>query len=269
MNVFELKKKPCYYVVGFSGGKDSTAMLLRLIELNKRIDEVVCCDTYKEFPAMYRHIEKIKNVVESKNIKFTMLRSENSFDYLMFEKPIKRKNPKYNGLLGFSWAGPRMRWCTSRLKVDVINKHFSELKSKYNVIQFIGIAVDEEYRLERQYAGRKDVHFPLVDWAWDEKKCLDYCYSKGYNWDGLYNIFNRVSCWCCPLQSLDELRKLRTFFPDLWEELKIMDNKTHRKFRADYSVEELEKRFIFEEERKKAGLSITNRDFFIKLKEWS
>ena len=45
-----------------SGGKDSTAMVLRMIEMGEHIDEVVSCDTYKEFPAMYRHIEKVKKL---------------------------------------------------------------------------------------------------------------------------------------------------------------------------------------------------------------
>lgn len=51
-----------YIVVSFSGGKDSTAMLLRMIELGEHIDEVICCDTTKEFPAMYRHIERVRQV---------------------------------------------------------------------------------------------------------------------------------------------------------------------------------------------------------------
>jgi tRNA(Ile)-lysidine synthase TilS/MesJ len=42
--------KEKYTVVSFSGGKDSTAMLLKMLELGEPIDEVVCCDTYKEFP---------------------------------------------------------------------------------------------------------------------------------------------------------------------------------------------------------------------------
>jgi hypothetical protein len=28
-----------------------------------------------------------------------------------------------------------------------------------------------------------------------------------------------VSCWCCPLQGLEELRTLRREFPELWEQL--------------------------------------------------
>ena len=36
-------------------------------------------------------------------------------------------------------------------------------------------------------------------------------------------IFSRVSCWCCPLQSLEELRKLYRYFPDLWRQLEEWD----------------------------------------------
>jgi hypothetical protein len=46
-----------------------------------------------------------------------------------------------------------------------------------------------------------------------------------------------------------------------------MDKKTWLQFRKDFSVEELEKRFAFEEERKAQCLSITNRDFYEKLNE--
>ena len=106
----------------------------------------------------------------------------------------------------------------------------------------------------------------MVEWGWTEQQCLNYCYDKGFNWDGLYEKFRRVSCWCCPLQSLSELRVLRREFPERWEELKDMDRRAHSQFRADYSVEELDKRFAFEQERQKQGLSITNRDFYKELK---
>ena len=46
--------------VMFSGGKDSTAMLFMMLERNIPIDRVINVDTTKEFPAMYRHIEKVK-----------------------------------------------------------------------------------------------------------------------------------------------------------------------------------------------------------------
>lgn len=252
-----------YIVVKFSGGKDSTAMVLRMMEIGERIDEVVCCDTYKEFPAMYRHIEKVSKVIEGNGIKFTMLRAENSFDYYLFD--YEPKKGKRVGEKGLGWALPVRRWCTGYLKRDITGKYFRELRKKYNVIHCLGIAADEGYRLERKNNQQENHRHPLVEWGWAESQCLEYCYSKGYDWEGLYEIFSRVSCWCCPLKSLEELRKLRKHFPDLWEELKDMDKRAKNQFTANYSVEQLEIRFAFEEERQAQGLSISNREFYKKL----
>ena len=258
-------KKKKWVAVSFSGGKDSTAMLLRMMELGEHIDEVVCCDTYKEFPAMYRHIAKVKETVEANGIKFTELRNDESFDYLMFEKSKTRG--KFAHQSGRGWPSPMVRWCTGELKRDVVRRHFGKLSKLYDVIQCIGIAADEAYRLERENNQNANHRHPLVEWGWDEETCLKYCYDHGYDWEGLYRIFGRVSCWCCPLRGIGEQRKLWKHFPDLWEELKDMDNRTWNQFRADYSVDDLEKRFEFEEERLAQGLSITNRDFHNKLKE--
>lgn len=263
--------KSNYYVVSFSGGKDSTAMLLRLLELGEPVDEVVCCDTYKEFPQMYEHISQIREVVESKGIKFTMLKHKWTFDYWMFEYEPKRRNPeKFFAMYGAdakgkSWATSRARWCTGELKIKLMDKYFKDLRERHTIINYVGIAADEINRLERE--NQKHNSHPLVKWGWTEKDCLDYCYSLGYDWGGLYKLFNRVSCWCCPLQPLSELRKLRTHFPELWAELIDMDNRTWLPFKADYSVEELDKRFAFEEERLAEGKSIRNREFFAELRQ--
>ena len=48
------------HIVSFSGGKDSTAMLLLMIEKGYKIDEIIFLDTGVEFPEMYEHIEKVK-----------------------------------------------------------------------------------------------------------------------------------------------------------------------------------------------------------------
>ena len=259
-----------YIVVSFSGGKDSTAMLLRMMELGEHIDEVVCCDTYKEFPQMYQHIEKVRQIVEAHNIKFTLLRSERTFDEWMFDYEPKRRKPdefkaKYGDSKGKSWATFRRRWCTGELKIKVMDKYFKALNEQYKVIKCVEIAADETKRLERE--NQQGHRHPLVEWGWNEAQCLEYCYSLGFDWGGLYEIFSRVSCWCCPLQPLEELRKLRKHFPDLWAELQDMDARTFLTFKNDYSVTDLEKRFAFEERREAEGKSIRNREFFTELKE--
>ena len=228
------------HIVSFSGGKDSTAMLLKMIEAKMQIDEIVFLDTTVEFPEMYEHIEKVKKYI---NRDITILKADNSYEFMMFDY-VKKKG-KNKGQKGYSWADFRTRWCTIYLKQNVIKKYLKKYKD-YKIIEYIGLAADETKRLERK-KDERDTRFPLVDWGITEKQALEYCYSKGFDWGGLYTKFDRVSCWCCPLKSLKELRVLYKDFPYLWEKLKEWDNKTYRKFRADYSIEELEEKFKKEE----------------------
>lgn len=262
--------KPQYHVVSLSGGKDSTAMLLGMIERGMQIDCILFCDTGLEFPAMYAHLDKLEKDIGRP---ISRVRCEHSYEYLMFETPVNRKlntsfAQKY-GLIrkGYGWAGPRMRWCTSRLKDTPRERFLRPLHERYDVVQYVGIAADEQYRLERPRNKAANHRHPLADWGMTEADCLEYCYARGYDWDGLYEHFHRVSCWCCPLQSLVELRALRKHYPELWKKLGEWDEKTWRKFRADYSVAELDIRFAFEDERLAAGWSITNREFFTELRK--
>lgn len=221
------------HIVSFSGGKDSTAMLLRMLEENMQVDEIIYCDTYKEFPQMYKHIEKIKKYIKEKyNKEITTLKAKKDFDYYMFEH--EKTRGKNKGKRGYGWSTMLCRWCTSNLKTNVINKYLKAQNEEYT--EYIGIACDEPKRL-------KDKCYPLIDWGMTEKDCLHYCYERGFDWEGLYEHFDRVSCWCCPLKNLKELKTLYTHYPELWEELKEMDKKSYNQFRKDYSVKELEEKF--------------------------
>lgn len=251
--------KPKLHVVSFSGGKDSTAMLLKMQELGMQIDLVLFCDTGLEFPQLYEHIHKVS---ENTGLKITTLKSEYSFEYLMLEKPFKRRNEKYKGKLGRSWAHNRYRWCTKMLKTDPREKFLRKIKKDFDIIEYIGIAADETHRLNRECNKRDGKRLPLVEWNMTEADCLEYCYGKGYDWGGLYEKFSRVSCWCCPLQPLDELRILYSDFPKLWEQLKKWDNATWRTFRAEWSVEQLERRFDFEKEWIAKGKNPKSKDFY-------
>lgn len=258
-----------YCVVALSGGKDSTAMLLGMLERGMQIDCILFCDTGLEFPAMYDHLEKLE-----KNIgrKITHIKAEYSYEYLMFDTKVNRgeNSPivkRYGaGSFGYGWPGPRQRWCTTRLKDMPREKFLRELRSRYDVKEYIGIAADEQYRLERERNKNRNHVHPLVDWGMTEEECLRYCYERGYDWSGLYEHFRRVSCWCCPLQSLEELRNLYRYYPELWEQLKTWDKRTWRNFRADYSVEQLEKRFDFEDEWLETGKTLKSRAFFSALR---
>ena len=76
-----------------------------------------------------------------------------------------------------------------------------------------------------------------------EAESLKYCYEKGFDWNGLYEKFSRVSCYLCPLSKLGELKIVYKEFPELWQDIRSLDKKSSRRFRSDYSVEQLEKKF--------------------------
>lgn len=255
-------EKPKFNIVSFSGGKDSTAMLLGMLERKMPIDCVLFCDTGIEFPAMYDHISKVE---ETAGIKITRVKPERSFEYLMLEHHIVCKDG--TSKIGFSWAGARQRWCTSRLKDEPREKFLRPLRKEYDVVEYVGIAADEQFRLERKRNQSESHVHPLIDWGMTERDCLNYCYERGYDWGGLYEHFKRVSCWCCPLQSLEELRQLYNHYPELWAKLKEWDKRTWRNFRADFSVEQLEKRFDFENECIRKGLPIHNKAFFAEMRK--
>lgn len=79
------------YVASVSFGKDSLAMLLRLIEENKPLDEVIFYDTGMEFECIYKMCDKILPILKEKNIKYTELKPKEPFEYTMFEKPVKKE----------------------------------------------------------------------------------------------------------------------------------------------------------------------------------
>lgn len=259
--------KPEYHVASFSGGKDSTAMVLHMIERGDHLDEVVFCDTTMEFPAMLRHVEKVKKVIEGAGVKFTTLRAEHDFEYYLIEHQPKRKEDSdFYGMSGYGWPGVFSRWCTKALKQKLFADYYRERRKQYMVLQYIGIAADEGARLERQTNQNLHHRHPLVEWGWTEAAALEYCKALGYDWEGLYDQFKRVSCWCCPLQSLNDLRSLRTHHPELWLELQRLDRQQCKPFKDGKSVEKIDRRFALEDTFIEAGESIKNRAFHADLK---
>ena len=249
------KSENQFHAVSLSGGKDSTAMLLLMIERNMPIDAVLTADTEMEFPEMYEHLAHVDQYLyQERGFHITVLRHPKGFEWLMFEEPKQKKSSILNRqklgvcLYGNGWPGWKVRWCTGQLKTHLINKEVNRLKGKYHARHYVGIAADEQKRV-------KDEQYPLVEWNITEREALQLCYDRGYDWGGLYEIYHRCSCWCCPLQRIGELRKLRHHHPELWERLRAMDrralaqfgNTPLGQFKKGWTVEELEQRFAAEE----------------------
>ena len=70
-----------FHAVSLSGGKDSTAMLLLMIEQDMPIDVVLTADTGMEFPEMYEHLQKLDDLLcRERGIHITTLRHPKGFE---------------------------------------------------------------------------------------------------------------------------------------------------------------------------------------------
>lgn len=241
------------HIVSFSGGKDSTAMLLMMLERKMPIDHILFCDTGKEFDELYDHVDKVERYIGRP---ITRLKAEHGYEYYLYQH--EKVRGKYKGECGHGWSSMLKRWCTNRLKQVPIREFYKSLNvPKDEKQEYIGIAVDEPKRLKE----KPNTHYPLAEWNVTEKEALQYCYDKGFDFGGLYKVFNRLGCWLCPLQSMNDLYSLYKYHPDKWAELlqiekdmyanikwndmsKILNFKNGR-----YSVAELDAKFKREAEQ--------------------
>ena len=146
-----------WHIASCSFGKDSLAMILRLIEENKPLDEVVFYDTGMEFEAIYKVRDRVLPLLAEKGIKYTELKPDRPFMYNMLEKPVESKQKgKHNG---YGWCGGMCRWGTGAKQ-----KALDEYAEKKNAIVYIGIAYDEPKRLAKEINHVMSLCFTIQEW---------------------------------------------------------------------------------------------------------
>lgn len=195
-----------------SFGKDSTAMVLRMVEEKMPLDAVVFYDTGMEFDAVYRVRDAVVPVLEAHGVRYVELHPKRPFLYDMLERPVCHTDRPMTH--GYGWCGGVCRWGTSA-KTAAIDSWRRKNGVKGSSV---GIAADEVRR-----PRRKEFSYPLIEWGMSEADCLRYCTDRGIRWvqDGvdLYSVLDRCSCWCCRNKNKRELRAIRDNLPSVWRRL--------------------------------------------------
>lgn len=143
-----------------------------------------------------------------------------------------------------------MGWC-KELKRTPMQKPLAQPQNegqKINIVHYVGIAADEPLRIVK-HIDKKDMILPLVQIGWDEDLCgleatymdmLSPTYSDGQLRDG---------CWFCHNQGVDQMRRLRHNYPDLWAKLMQLDLDSPVSFKADgHTVHDYDERFQAEDD---------------------
>ena len=240
------------YIASVSFGKDSLAMLLRILEEGLPLDIVVFYNTGMEFEAIYHIRDEISPLLSKRGVEFVELQPAEPFLYSMLERKVVSKQKGEH--LGYGWCGGLCRWGTAE-KTRAIKRFKQSLGVE--TLDYVGIAADETERFEKEKSPQR--RLPLVDWGMTEADCLRYCYEHGFHWIekssvsssgyvDLYEILDRVSCWCCTNKNLKELKNIYQYLPQYWEGLKELQRKIERPYKGCYKgkprgVFELEERF--------------------------
>jgi 3'-phosphoadenosine 5'-phosphosulfate sulfotransferase (PAPS reductase)/FAD synthetase len=179
------------HIVGLSGGKDSTALALRLAEIEPRDYEYICNETGNELPEMKAHWDRLEQMLGK-----PIQRVRYSKD---LEGTIKQMN-----MLPSVFA----RWCTRVLKIEPTIEYMSALPA--GSVLYVGLRADEEER-KGLYGEDLTVRFPMREWGWKEADVWAYLDQRGVC------IPKRTDCALCPYQRLGEWRDLHDNYPMIWD----------------------------------------------------
>ena len=186
------------HVVALSGGKDSTAMALRLKELYPDRDfTYVCTPTGNELPEMYQHWADLRERLGGRFIPIVV-------DTLA-------------GVIKKQDAIPNWRWrfCTRILKIEPYAAWLMKQSDLYDqVFSYVGLRIDENEREGGDYTHVPGVEmvFPMRDWGWGIGDVVGYLERHGVT------IPERTDCALCFYQRIEEWYRLWKNHPELYQE---------------------------------------------------
>jgi DNA sulfur modification protein DndC len=207
------------WIIGFSGGKDSTMLLQIVWNALKRIEPilltrqiyVVCNDTLVENPKIVKFINKtLKRIQKEANL--------NQFPIIVHQTMPNLENTFWVKLIGLGYPAPNKfyRWCTERLKIDPTTRFIKETASmNEEAIILLGTRSDESsnraasikkhevkgQRLRKHLLPNVFVYAPIKDVTTNE--VWQYLNQVTPPWGGthkeLVTLYRNANAGDCPL----------------------------------------------------------------------
>ena len=174
------------YQVAYGGGKNSTAMIIKLIQLKAPIDVIIMSDTKAEMPETYEYLPIFKKWL-----------SENA-PHIPFHIVIEK-----DGLTEASFKKKKLpiiarRWCTKDYKIAPMRRLLRSImreKNKKTVVSYVGIHYHESHRMKPADVLYVKHCYPLVDLKLKEADCIEIIKKAGLP------IPVKSGCFYCPFQS--------------------------------------------------------------------
>jgi len=211
-------KRP--WVIGFSGGKDSTAVLqlvftaLTALEATRRDKPVfvVSSDTLVETPLV---VDLIKTTIEELN----SFAAANDIPIEAHQVVPRKDNTFWVNLLGKGYPAPTQtfRWCTERMKIDPVSEFILNKVAEFGeVVVVLGSRSQEsasraqviaKHRIDGSLLGKHTslpnayVYMPIEDWSADD--VWEFLMSAPRPWGGdnreLLELYKGSNAGECPI----------------------------------------------------------------------
>lgn len=199
------------HIVAFSGGKDSTALLLWAKERGLTFTAVFC-DTGWEHPLTMAYIEEINQKVLGGGL--VILRS---VQYAGMEALVAMKGRV---------PSAKARFCTEHLKIKPMVTWLATQEVEVTVYQ--GIRADESTSRGllplREWSSVYDawVERPLLRWT--AQDCFAVIKKHGLEPNPLYRLgAGRVGCFPCVMVNHSEMKRVSLTLPEVWDRAEVLE----------------------------------------------
>lgn len=211
---------PC--IAMLSGGQDSSAMTLRLLELGEPVDYIVFSDTTLEFDEMYEYIDKLDAFFKRKyGIAITRIKARKSFEHWVFgEVTSGEMEGQIRGLPLIAAPCYWRRECK-----DLAFKDFIKQTGIKEFKTYVGYVLHEYERWKD--IGQYGAIAPLVEWKWNEAEVRDYLRENMME-NKLYQHFTRTGCGICPKQGDEALYTVYKHYPKQWKYMVDLEHRLKR-----------------------------------------
>lgn len=215
------------HVRAFSGGKDSTALLLWCIE--QGIDgPAVFCDTGWEHPLTYAYIEEInQRVLGGKLVRLKpaeWVPEQYSEQYSDMRDLVSRKGrvPSVNA-----------RFCTEYLKTRPMQAWLATQDDAVTLYQ--GIRAEESPARAAMepscWSDYYDCHVERPLFRWSSAEVFALLDRHGIPANPLYRLgAKRVGCFPCVLTRHAELKRLTAMLPEVWARIEELERLSGRSY---------------------------------------
>tara|TARA_R110000824_G_scaffold62147_3_gene164807 strand:- start:6024 stop:6761 length:738 start_codon:yes stop_codon:yes gene_type:complete len=194
------------HIVALSGGKDSTALALRMAEVWPELDVTYFCSpTGDELPEMKEHWARLEVMLNQPIVHIT-------------NGSLKSWSDHFEALPNF-----RMRWCTRLLKIEPCLAYMA--KQPEGSTMYVGLRADEGTR-EGIYSPNLVSRFPLREWGWGLREVRGYLKERGVS------IPKRTDCARCYGQRIGEWWELWDLHPELYADAEDQELRTGHTFRS-------------------------------------